>query len=52
MDVKVIAVDDQNRVKLSRRAVLAEAAGGDGEGGGEDDGDGGTDAGGGEGDEE
>ncbi|GIT30797.1 MAG: hypothetical protein Ct9H300mP1_28430 [Planctomycetaceae bacterium] len=27
MDVKVIAVDDQNRVKLSRRAVLAEAAG-------------------------
>ncbi len=28
MEVKVIAVDDQNRVKLSRRAVLAEAAGG------------------------
>ncbi|MFN0051899.1 MAG: polyribonucleotide nucleotidyltransferase [Planctomycetales bacterium] len=30
MQVKVIAVDDQNRVKLSRKAVLAEAAkGGD-----------------------
>ena len=29
MEVKVIAVDDQNRVKLSRRAVLADAAGGD-----------------------
>ena len=29
MDVKVIAVDDQNRVKLSRRAVLADAGGGD-----------------------
>lgn len=26
MEVKVIAVDDQNRVKLSRRAVLAEQA--------------------------
>ena len=26
---KVIAVDDQNRVKLSRRAVLAESGGGD-----------------------
>jgi len=26
MQVKVIAVDDQNRVKLSRKAVLAEAA--------------------------
>ena len=26
MDVKVIAVDDQNRVKLSRKAVLAENA--------------------------
>ena len=54
MDVKVIAVDDQNRVKLSRRAVLAEAASGDGEGegGGEDDGAGGTDDGGGEGGQE
>ena len=39
MDVKVIAVDDQNRVKLSRRAVLAEAAGSDA------DSDGGSDAG-------
>ncbi|HCK55515.1 MAG TPA: polyribonucleotide nucleotidyltransferase, partial [Planctomycetaceae bacterium] len=29
MEVKVIAVDDQNRVKLSRRAVLAESGGGD-----------------------
>ncbi|MGC1274311.1 MAG: polyribonucleotide nucleotidyltransferase [Planctomycetaceae bacterium] len=28
--VKVIAVDEQNRVKLSRKAVLAEEAGGDG----------------------
>lgn len=27
MEVKVIAVDDQNRVKLSRKAVLAAAAG-------------------------
>jgi polyribonucleotide nucleotidyltransferase len=26
LSVKVIAVDDQNRVKLSRKAVLAEAA--------------------------
>jgi hypothetical protein len=26
MQVKVIAVDDQNRVKLSRKAVLAELA--------------------------
>ncbi len=25
MQVKVIAVDDQDRVKLSRKAVLAEA---------------------------
>ena len=31
MDVKVIAVDDQNRVKLSRKAVLAEQGGGDGD---------------------
>ncbi|MBI3864920.1 MAG: polyribonucleotide nucleotidyltransferase [Planctomycetia bacterium] len=29
MQVKVIAVDDQNRVKLSRKAVLAEQAKGD-----------------------
>jgi len=29
LEVKVIAVDDQNRVKLSRKAVLAEAAGDD-----------------------
>ncbi|MEZ6130815.1 MAG: polyribonucleotide nucleotidyltransferase [Planctomycetaceae bacterium] len=29
MEVKVIAVDDQNRVKLSRKAVLMEAGGGD-----------------------
>ena len=29
MQVKVIAVDDQNRVKLSRKAVLVEAGGGD-----------------------
>lgn len=28
IDVKVIAVDDQNRVKLSRKAVLLDAAGG------------------------
>ncbi len=28
MEVKVIAVDDQNRVKLSRKAVLIEQAGG------------------------
>jgi len=33
MDVKVIAVDDQNRVKLSRKAVLAE----NGEGGNDDE---------------
>ena len=31
MQVKVIAVDEQNRVKLSRRAVLAEQSGSDGE---------------------
>lgn len=31
LDVKVIAVDDQNRVKLSRKAVLAEAGGGESE---------------------
>ena len=37
LDVKVIAVDDQNRVKLSRKAVLAEAAG-EGEGGEEAEG--------------
>lgn len=35
MEVKVIAVDDQNRVKLSRKAVLAEQGGGDGDGDGE-----------------
>lgn len=29
LEVKVIAVDDQNRVKLSRKAVLAEQGGGD-----------------------
>ncbi|MCP4172553.1 MAG: polyribonucleotide nucleotidyltransferase [Fuerstiella sp.] len=29
MEVKVIAVDDQNRVKLSRKAVLAETGGSD-----------------------
>ncbi|MCA9084017.1 MAG: polyribonucleotide nucleotidyltransferase [Planctomycetaceae bacterium] len=29
LEVKVIAVDDQNRVKLSRKAVLAAAGGGD-----------------------
>jgi polyribonucleotide nucleotidyltransferase len=28
MEVKVIAVDEQNRVKLSRKAVLAEKGGG------------------------
>ncbi len=27
MEVKVIAVDDQDRVKLSRRAAMADAAG-------------------------
>jgi polyribonucleotide nucleotidyltransferase len=40
LEVKVIAVDEQNRVKLSRKAVLAEAAaraGGNGSGDGEDD---------------
>ena len=31
LEVKVIAVDDQNRVKLSRKAVLAEQGGGDGD---------------------
>jgi polyribonucleotide nucleotidyltransferase len=38
LEVKVIAVDDQNRVKLSRKAVLAEsgATDGDGEAGTED----------------
>jgi polyribonucleotide nucleotidyltransferase len=43
LQVKVIAVDEQNRVKLSRRAVLAEAAaeagGGEASEGGESDGD-------------
>ncbi len=33
VEVKVIAVDDQNRVKLSRRAVLAENAEASGENG-------------------
>ena len=35
MQVKVIAIDDQDRVKLSRKAVLREQAGGsrDGDGG-------------------
>ena len=41
MEVKVIAVDDQNRVKLSRKAVLVEAgvgaAAGDGNDGGDND---------------
>ncbi len=32
LEVKVIAVDDQNRVKLSRKAVLAEQGGTDGDG--------------------
>jgi len=32
MEVKVIAVDDQNRVKLSRKAVLVEAGGSDDKG--------------------
>jgi polyribonucleotide nucleotidyltransferase len=38
LEVKVIAVDDQNRVKLSRKAVLAERSGGrsDGDGSRED----------------
>jgi len=31
LEVKVIAVDDQNRVKLSRKAVLADAAGRNGD---------------------
>jgi polyribonucleotide nucleotidyltransferase len=35
MQVKVIAVDEQNRVKLSRRAVLEEQGGSDGESKGE-----------------
>jgi polyribonucleotide nucleotidyltransferase len=39
LEVKVIAVDDQNRVKLSRKAVLAEAAARAGGGGGNGDGD-------------
>ena len=37
LEVKVIAVDDQNRVKLSRKVVLAEAEGGGGEEQGESD---------------
>ena len=37
LEVKVIAVDDQNRVKLSRKAVLAEAARRNGDGGGDED---------------
>lgn len=37
LEVKVIAVDDQNRVKLSRKAVLAESEGGDAEDGDYDD---------------
>src|SRR4029453_3288540 len=37
MQVKVIAIDDQDRVKLSRKALLREAAGaGAGEAGGRD----------------
>ena len=32
LEVKVIAVDEQNRVKLSRRAVLADQAGDDDDG--------------------
>lgn len=35
IEVKVIAVDDQNRVKLSRKAVLLDAAGGGQSGGGD-----------------
>jgi polyribonucleotide nucleotidyltransferase len=35
VDVKVIAIDDQNRVKLSRKALIPPPAGGD-NGGGED----------------
>ena len=38
LEVKVIAVDDQNRVKLSRKAVLADQGGSDEEDGGDDDG--------------
>jgi polyribonucleotide nucleotidyltransferase len=34
-DVKVIAIDDQDRVKLSRKAVLREAGGNGGDGGGQ-----------------
>jgi polyribonucleotide nucleotidyltransferase len=34
VDVKVIAIDDQNRVKLSRKALLAPPEGGNGGGGG------------------
>lgn len=37
LEVKVIAVDDQNRVKLSRKAVLADQGGSDEEDGGDDD---------------
>jgi polyribonucleotide nucleotidyltransferase len=39
VEVKVIAIDDQNRVKLSRKALLpAPAGGGGGDDGGEFDG--------------
>ncbi len=41
VDVKVIAIDDQNRVKLSRKALIPPPAGGDNGGGGGDDYDGG-----------
>ena len=37
MRVKVIAVDEQNRVKLSRKAVILEEGGGEGEGGADND---------------
>jgi polyribonucleotide nucleotidyltransferase len=37
LEVKVIAVDDQNRVKLSRKVVIAEQAEGDGGEGGEEE---------------
>jgi polyribonucleotide nucleotidyltransferase len=37
VDVKVIAIDDQNRVKLSRKALLPAPAGGGGGGDGEGD---------------
>ena len=37
LEVKVIAVDEQNRVKLSRKAVLADGEGGDEEEGSSDD---------------